>query len=43
MDTLPDDGMTIGLPPIGEEYDDGLGWWEVINGAWRWMTSPSPD
>jgi hypothetical protein len=38
-------------PPDGGEDDldkplsDGLnpaGWWEVMDGAWRWITNPTP-
>jgi hypothetical protein len=43
VDDLPEDGVGIGLPAIPEEADNGLGWWEVIDGTWRWMTNPSPD
>ena len=34
---FPPDGVVIenNNPPDN-------GWWELINGAWRWMTSPTP-
>ena len=33
----PDDGISMENPNPPDN-----GWWELINGAWRWMTTPTP-
>lgn len=41
METDPDDGVYIDIPPMPEDGEDPLGWWQLIGGAWRWVTDPT--
>lgn len=37
-------GDTGGSSASGDPYGDpdDNGWWEFINGVWRWVTEPAP-
>ncbi|HEU0299848.1 MAG TPA: hypothetical protein VFR37_10345 [Longimicrobium sp.] len=39
-DDYPIGGTDPGKPP--DWSYPGYGWWEFINGAWRWISDPSP-
>jgi hypothetical protein len=41
MDTLNEDGTVID-PGLSDPNSDPYGWWEVINGTWHWITTPTP-
>jgi hypothetical protein len=38
----PDYGAFIGDPQMPGDQNP-TGWWEVIGGAWRWVTDPTPN
>ncbi|HEX2206930.1 MAG TPA: hypothetical protein VHG93_04555 [Longimicrobium sp.] len=35
----PPDG--VGIKPDPGDVEFPVGWWELIGGTWRWITSPS--